>query len=129
MNVTDTYLTLMSPNNFLFKKMYGGVLQEVHLWALEKFRTKQGIRGGLSSSQIIIWASVSVLSKADCLSGEWDTYVCKHADYKGKSRERRDCLIYQGMNFFLVQTAMAITLDNPSQPLPPKEINPLISLG
>lgn len=109
--------------------MYGGVLQEVHLWALEKFRTKQWIRGGLSSSQIIICAFVSVLNKVDCLSGEWDTYVYKHADYKGKSRERRDCLIYQGMNSFLVQNAMAITLDNPSQPLPQKEINPLISLG
>lgn len=40
--------------------MYGGVLQEVHWRALEKFRTKQCIRGGLSSGQIIIYAFVSV---------------------------------------------------------------------
>lgn len=121
-NVTHTYLTLTSPNNFFFKKMHGGILQEVSWWALEKLRIKQYIKGGLSSGQFIICVFVSVLNKGDCVSGVWDTYICKHAHYKWKFRERRHCLIQQDMNFFLVLTATAITLDHPRKPLPKKQI-------
>lgn len=126
----------MSPNNFFFKKMHGGILQEVSWWALEKRRIKQYIKGGLSSGQFVICVFVSVLNKGDCVSGVWDTYICKHAHYKWKSRERRHCLIHQDMNFFLVLTATAITLDHPRKPLPQKTnhgtgsptVEPILSL-
>ena len=103
-------------NNFLFKKCMV-VFYKKSIDGLLKNLEQNNSSEGAWSSSVLLW-----------VFGVWDTYVCKHTHYKGKSRECRDCLIHQGMNFFLVQTSTIISV-NPSQPLPKKEINPLISLG